>query len=425
MDFNRNMLYLYMETQDMYREKYKQLFPELNERSRRLVAAADAQFLGHGGIEIVHKASGLSRGTISQGMKELAEGTHLPEGRSRRAGGGRKKCIDTDGGLWPALDQLVSPVTRGDPQSPLRWTTKSTRKLALELNNKGHQVSHSTVGSLLKSNDYSLQGNRKGKEGSAHPDRDAQFQYIQDSCRTFLELGDPVISVDAKKKELVGHYKNGGQEWEKKGEPVLAEVHDFPDRKQWQQKSKERETLYTGKALPYGIYDLKDNTGYVNVGINHDTGEFAVASIRRWWNHLGQQRYSDRKRLLITADGGGSNGYRLRLWKKELQEFSDETGLEITVCHFPPGTSKWNKIEHRLFSFISINWRAKPLTSYQVIVNLIANTTTETGLKVYAALDENIYELRKKISDGIMASLNIQKHEFHGEWNYTIYPRNK
>jgi len=399
-----------MDEMTAYKNRYKRLLPELPERARRLVVAADAKARGYGGITFVHKASGISRVTINKGIKELAAGISLPKDKSRQPGGGRKKITEKDTTVLHDLRTLVSDTSRGDPESPLRWTCTSTRNLAKELKKKGHAITHTTVAVLLREDGYSLQSNRKTKEGLSSPDRDEQFRYISTCSKEYLTGGDPVISVDTKKKELVGNYKNSGQTWLPKGEPIAVNVHDFPDKEH-------------GKAVPYGIYDLGNDHGYVNVGINRDTGEFAVASIRRWWQHFGKERYGKSKRLLITADAGGSNGYRLRLWKKELQALADETGLEITVCHFPPGTSRWNKIEHRLFSFISINWNGRPLTSYEVIVNLIASTRTKTGLKVYAVLDDSKYELNKKVADAEIKALRIISHEFHGEWNYTIRPR--
>ena len=394
----------------VYTEKYKKLLPNLPERARRLVVGSDAKMLGRGGIAIIHKASGVSRKTIQKGVREVTEESSLPTERNRNNGGGRKALTDKDATLEADLLALVEDSSQGDPERPLKWTNKSLRTLSTELNKKNHAVSHTKAGHLLKQNDYRLQANKKTKEGTTHPDRDAQFNHISEQAKTYLDAGDPVISVDAKKKETVGNFKNPGQSWLPKGTPIEVNGHDFPDPK-------------VGKAVPYGMLDLGRNEGYVNVGINHDTGEFAVASIRRWWKHLGAERYPKSNKILITADAGGSNGYRLRLWKKELQQSADETNLEATVCHFPPGTSKWNKIEHRLFSFISINWKGKPLTSYGVIVNLIANTTTKTGLKVYAALDERTYQLKRKISDKEMKMLNIERDVFHGEWNYTIKPR--
>jgi hypothetical protein len=399
-----------MNEEETYKQKYKELLPELPERSRRLIVAADAKSRGYGGISFVFRASGMARSTIQRGIDELACGTTLPPDRSRRAGAGRKNIAQTDPGVTEDLLNLVKNSARGDPESPLQWTDMSTRILSKELIRKNYTISHTKVGQLLKENDYRLQANAKTREGGDHPDRDAQFQYIANQAKEYLTAKDPVISVDTKKKEMVGNYKNPGHQWLPKGKPIEVNTHDFPNP-------------HLGKAVPYGMLDLGRNEGYVNVGINHDTGEFAVASIKRWWEHLGKERYPKTKKILITADAGGSNGYRLRLWKKELQSFADETGLTVTVSHFPPGTSKWNKIEHRLFSFISINWKGKPLTSYEMIVNLIANTKTNTGLKVYAALDERVYQLKRKITDKEMKLLKIEPHEFHGEWNYTIKPR--
>src|SRR5438876_1419349 len=393
-----------------YTHKYAQLLSALDERAKRLVVASDAKVLGHGGIQIAHRASGLDRKTIARGLKELEAGVALAGNRIRQTGGGRKKLTEVDRTVLTDLHDLVADSSRGDPESPLRWTSKSTRTLATNLQARHHAISYGTVASLLAKEGYSLQANRKTAEGASHPDRDAQFQYINSRTKEYLAAGDPVISVDTKKKELVGNFKNSGQIWLPTGKPIEVNVHDFADKE-------------LGKAVPYGIYDIGADHGYVNVGITHDTGAFAVASIRRWWVQLGKEHYRHAKRLLITADSGGSNGYRLRLWKKELQAFADKTGLEITICHFPPGTSKWNKIKHRLFSFISINWRGRPLTSYEVIVNLIASTRTKTGLKVYAVLDGRKYQLRKKVSDNEMKVMQIMPHEFHGEWNYTIRPK--
>lgn len=395
---------------EIYRQKYQQLLPELSERSRRLVVAADAKAKGYGGSMFVHQASGISLPTIRKGIRELEAGVKLPENRDRQPGGGRKKITETDASLEKDLLDLVEDSAQGDPQSPLKWTNKSLRVLAKEMKTKHHAVSHTKAGQILKDNDYRLQANKKSKEGTNHPDRDKQFQHINQTAKKFLDAGDPVISVDTKKKELVGDYKNNGRIWLPKGKPIEVNMHDFPDKK-------------LGKAIPYGIYNIGNNQGYVNVGINHDTGEFAVSSIKRWWEYLGKERYRQVKQLLITADAGGSNGYRLRLWKKELQSFADDTGLSITVCHFPPGTSKWNKIEHKLFSFISINWKGRPLTNYEIIVNLIASTTTRTGLKVFASLDDRMYQLKRQISDEEMKALCVVPDEFHGEWNYTIRPR--
>lgn len=399
-----------MSEMEIYKQKYQQLLPELSERSRRLVVAADAKSRGLGGRLFVHKASGVSLPTIRRGIRELNVGVKLPENRDRQSGGGRKKITENDATLEKDLLGLVEDSAQGNPESILKWTNKSLRTLAKEMQTKYHTVSHTKAGDILKNNDYRLQANKKSKEGTDHPDRDAQFQHINQTAKDFIDNRNPVISVDTKKKELVGNYKNNGQIWLPKGKPTEVNMHDFPDKK-------------FGKAIPYGIYNVKDNQGYVNIGINHDTSEFAVASIKRWWDYLGKERHGKSKKILITADSGGSNGYRLRLWKKELQSFADQTGLEVTVCHFPPGTSKWNKIEHKLFSFISINWKGKPLTSYEVIVNLIASTKTQTGLKVFAALDERNYQLKRKVSNEEMASLCLVPNEFHGEWNYTIKPR--
>lgn len=399
-----------MSEEERYTQKYTMLLPELPERSRRLIVAADAQSLGYGGVSFAHRASGMARSTIQRGIDELDAGTRLPPDRNRRSGAGRKPITETDPSVTADLLTLAEDAAKGDPESPLQWIDTSTRTLSKELGKHHHTVSYTKVGQLLKANDYRLQGNVKSEEGATHPDRDAQFRYIATTSQDYLATKDPVISVDTKKKELVGNFKNQGQQWLPKGKPIEVNTHDFPDPTH-------------GKAVPYGAFDIGRNEGYVNVGINHDTGEFAVASIKRWWEHLGKSRYPKTQKILITADAGGSNGYRLRLWKKELQAFADETQLEITVCHFPPGTSKWNKIEHRLFSFISINWKGRPLTSYEVIVNLIAHTKTSTGLKVYAALDDRVYPLKKKVTDTEMKLLKIEPHEFHGEWNYTIKPR--
>ena len=395
---------------EIYQRKYQQLLPTLSERSRRLVVAADANARGHGGCMFVHRASGISLPTIRRGIRELNAGATLPQERDRQSGGGRKPITQIDSTIQGDLLDLVEDSCQGNPESPLRWTNKSLRSLSKELLAKNHTISHTKVGQLLKANDYRLQANKKMREGSSPLDRDEQFGHISNKAQEFLDAGNPVISVDTKKKELVGNYKNNGCTWLPKGKPIEVNLHDFPDKQ-------------LGNAVPYGIYDITHDHGYVNVGMNHDTAEFSVASINRWWQPLGKERYRQSKQLLITADSGGSNGYRLRLWKKELQTFADETGIEITVCHFPPGTSKWNKIEHKLFSFISINWRAKPLTSYQVIVNLIGATKTGTGLRVYAVLDERHYPLKKKVSDKEMKQLRIEPDEFHGEWNYTIKPR--
>jgi transposase len=389
--------------------KWNTLMPHLDERQRRLLAAAEARVLGYGGVSLVAQASGLSRTTIHKAMAELDE-PPSSDGKVRRPGGGRKLLCEQDPKLLDVLEQLVAPTTRGDPMSPLRWTCKSTRQLADALSERGHAVGHSVVAELLKSMGYSLQANAKTIEGKQHPDRDAQFQYINRLTKRSLRRRFPAISVDAKKKELVGQYRGAGQEWQPKGQPEPVRTHDFPDKK-------------VGKAIPYGIYDMGRNEGWVNVGCDHDTSSFAVESIRRWWRYMGRKIYPDITELLVCADGGGSNGYRLRLWKVELQQLADETGLAITVCHFPPGTSKWNKIEHRLFAHITMNWRGRPLVSHEVVVNLIGATTTRTGLKVKARLDTSIYPIKIKVPDQDMMNLNIKPHKFHGEWNYTISPR--
>ncbi|HEV7667737.1 MAG TPA: ISAzo13 family transposase [Thermoanaerobaculia bacterium] len=391
--------------------RFKLLEKHLDERQRRLVAAAEAEALGLRGISLVSRSTGVSRRAIRQGLEELREAA--PSGRSehqiRRAGGGRKKTIEKDPSLRADLERLLEPATRGDPESPLRWTSKSVRHLAKELQEGGHQISHQLVSELLHELGYSLQANRKTLEGAEHPDRDGQFKHIHRRVGLFLRHGDPVISVDTKKKELVGIFKNGGREWRPQGNPEKVLVHDFVNPE-------------LGRAIPYGVYDLGSNSGWVSVGIDHDTASFAVESIRRWWQSMGRPLYQDRKRLLITADGGGSNGSRLRLWKVELQKLANELGMEISVCHFPPGTSKWNKIEHRLFSFISMNWRGKPLLTYQVIVSLIAATTTEEGLKVRAALDPATYPAGIKVSDAEVGELKLKPARFHGEWNYSLAP---
>jgi Rhodopirellula transposase DDE domain len=395
--------------------KYRALLPELDERRRRQWAAAEARELGWGGVSLVARATGLSRPTITAGLRELEQSTTqraAQAARVRRPGGGRRLVTEADPGLLAALESLVEPVTRGDPESPLRWTCKSTRRLAEELVRQDHRVGARTVAILLHKAGYSLQANRKAREGLDHPDRNAQFEYINASVARALIRDQPAISVDTKKKELVGDFKNGGSEWRPQGVPEEVRVHDFLDK-----------TL--GKAIPYGVYDMVNNQGWVSVGITHDTAQFATNSIRRWWQEMGQARFSKAKELLITADGGGSNGHRTRLWKVSLQALADELGLTLNVCHFPPGTSKWNKIEHRLFSFITMNWRGKPLVSLQTIVNLIANTTTGTGLIVKAALDTNHYDTEIKVSNEELAGLQLKRHEFHGDWNYTITPRRK
>ncbi len=384
---------------------------------RRLVAAAESEAIGYGGVSAVARATGVSRRAITEGLKELRQQklsgeAESAQSRIRRKGAGRKRTVDKDPALLEDLDRLVDPVTRGDPESPLRWTCKSVRKLAEELQSEGHAVSYQTVAELLHDLDYSLQANQKTLEGSQHADRDRQFEYINGKAKRYLKQGEPVISVDTKKKELVGDFKNAGREWQLKDQPERVRVHDFEIR----QPDK-------GKVAPYGVYDLGRNVGWVSVGVDHDTAAFAVESIRRWWRWMGRRSYPKARRLLITADSGGSNGSRVRLWKWELQQFADETGLEISVCHFPPGTSKWNKIEHRLFSFISQNWRGKPLISHEVIINLIAATTTATGLAVKSKLDSNIYPAGLKVSDQQMAELRLRRDKFHGDWNYSLLAR--
>jgi transposase len=391
-------------------ERYRALAGELDERRRRLWAAAEARSHGHGGIAAVARATGIAENTIRAGLRELESGHALETSRVRRAGGGRKPITETDPTLLCDLERLVDPESRGDPCQPLRWTAKSVRRLAEGLRELGHRVSHETVARLLRVLGYSLQANRKTREGASHPDRDAQFAHINQTIRAALDAGQPAISVDTKKKELVGDFKNGGREWRPKGTPELVRTHDFKDKQ-------------LGKAIPYGVYDLANDEGWVSVGIDHDTAQFAVASIRAWWEHLGSGRYPDATTLTITADCGGSNGNRTRLWKTELQRLADETGLAIQVRHFPPGTSKWNKIEHRLFSFISQNWRGKPLVSRQVIVNLIGATTTRSGLEVYARLDDRSYPRDVKVSGAELAAVELERHDFHPEWNYTIKPR--
>jgi hypothetical protein len=388
--------------------RYAVLCPYLDERQRRLVLAAEAAELGRGGIKAVALATGVHPDTVAKGVREL-EGGAEPSGRVRAPGGGRKPATETDPGLVPALRALVDPETRGDPESPLVWTTKSTKNLAGALTAAGHGVSDRTVARLLRAQGFSLQANAKVTEGRQHVDRDAQFGYLNTAVIEHLAAGAPVLSVDTKKKELVGQFHNGGREYQPTGSPVRVTVHDFPDKQ-------------LGKAIPYGIYDLAANTGWVSVGADHDTSAFAVATLRRWWNTVGRHRYPDTDRLLICADGGGSNGYRVRAWKIELARFAAETGLTITVCHLPPGTSKWNKIEHRLFSQITMNWRGRPLTSHQVIVDLIGATRTATGLTVRAELDTDTYPIGIKYTKKQVDALPITRHDFHGEWNYTVAP---
>jgi transposase len=391
-------------------ERFKRLRGVLDERSRRLLVAAESEAMGPRGISTVARATGVSRQVIRQGIAELKQAAVLPERRIRRSGGGRKSAVKLDPSLKADLEELLESTTRGDPESPLRWTCRSVRNLEAELKSRGHAVSHQVVADLLHELEYSLQANRKTSEGTSHPDRNAQFEYVNNKVKQYLAGKEPVISVDTKKKELVGDFKNGGQELRPKGDPEKVRIHDFPIPE-------------LGRANPYGIYDIGLNTGWVSVGVDHDTAEFAVESIRRWWRSMGQQAYPQATRLLITADGGGSNGSRVRLWKLELQKFADETPLSIAVCHFPPGTSKWNKIEHRLFSRITQNWRGKPLISLEVIVSLIAAERTTTGLKVHSELDSRAYAKGIKVSDQEIAQLNLHRDEFHGEWNYEIHPR--
>jgi transposase len=404
-----------MLSKDALKEKYKALSPLLDERSLRLAIAADAKAMGYGGISQVARASGFSRTTIHAGIKELesqeieAPALSASSPRIRRPGGGRKPLKEKDETIITALEQLLDPVTRGDPMSPLRWTCKSTSELAKELKRMGYQVSQRTVWRLLDEMGYSMQSNRKTLEGSTHPDRNAQFEFINQTVQDFLARGLPVISVDAKKKELIGPFKNEGKQWLKKGEPVKVRVYDFLDHE-------------LGKAIPYGVYDIGRNEGWVSVGIDHDTAEFAAETIYRWWEEMGRHAYPDAKELLITADGGGSNGSRVRLWKVCLQILAEKLDLTIHVRHFPPGTSKWNKIEHRMFCHITRNWRGRPLESRMIVVNLISNTTTNAGLIIQADLDEHIYQTGLNISDKVMAALMITKCEFHGEWNYKFGP---
>lgn len=390
--------------------KFASVWALLDERTRRLMAASEAQTLGYGGISEVRRACGLSRKAIAKGMQEIEDGTAPPQGRVRRPGAGRKAIVVHDPRLLAALERLIDPETRGDPESPLRWICKSTRTLAAQLTRQKHPISHVKVAQLLHGQGYSLQSNRKTEEGQDHADRDAQFHHINAQVKRALAKGTPVISVDTKKKELLGNYDNSGQQWLPAKKPVKVNGHDFPGPD-------------VPRAYPYGVYDVERNTGFVNVGTNHDTGAFAVASIRGWWRAEGRKLYPKTRNLLITADGGGSNGSRLRLWKLELQKLADETGLAIAVCHFPPGTSKWNKIEHRLFSFISSNWRGEPLRDYETIVRLIARTTTVKGLKVTCRLDRRKYPTGRKVTDEDMKRVNLERATFHGDWNYTIRPQ--
>lgn len=395
---------------DAIRERFSVQAQRLDERGRRLFAAAEARAAGHGGIAAVSRATGIAASTIGRGLAELDDPTPLDPDRVRRRGGGRKALTETDPQLVRDLERLVAPDERGDPMSPLRWTCKSLRQLARELRDMGHQISHTVVGELLKSLKFSLQANRKTREGADHPDRDAQFRHINEAVAEAMADQQPVISVDTKKKELVGDFKNQGREWRPQGNPEEVRVHDFVIKE-------------LGRAIPYGVYDIANNVGWVSVGIDHDTAAFAVQTIRRWWQEISAIRYPNATKLVITADGGGSNGSRVRLWKRELQGLADELGIAIEVHHLPPGTSKWNKIEHRLFSFITMNWRAKPLVSYQVIVDLISATTTEKGLTVHCTLDPGTYPKGITVSDAEMAAINIKRDDFHGDWNYTISPR--
>jgi hypothetical protein len=392
--------------------RFNALSPSLDEKGRRLFAASEARAAGRGGIEAVSQATGIARSTIGRGLADLRSGAVMFSARIRRRGGGSKPATETQPGILEALNELVQSSIRGDPEAPLLWTSKSQSRLSAALAELGFIAGQKLVGRLLKRLGFSLQANAKTREGTSHPDRNAQFEHINAEVKAFQAAGQPAISVDTKKKELVGDFKNGGRELRPKGQPEPVRVHDFviPE---------------LGKAVPYGIYDIANNAGWVNLGISHDTAVFSVESIRRWWYELGAARHPTATRLLITADCGGSNGVRLRLWKRELQVLADELGIAISVCHLPPGTSKWNRVEHRLFAFITMNWRGKPLVSYQVIVQLIANTTTDTGLTVACRLDGNAYAKGIKVSDAEMASLNIQPAAFHGEWNYTISPRQK
>ena len=396
-----------MSTQLGLKQKLYEIWPLLDERTRRVMAANEALSLGFGGISEVHRACGLSRKAIAKGMREIQEGIVPPTGRIRCPGAGRKSITESNPRLLEALEALIDSQTRGDPESPLRWICKSTRTIAAQLTRKKHLVSHTKVAQILNDLNYSLQSNRKAEEGAGHPDRDKQFRHINAAVKQCLKQGVPVISVDTKKKELIGNYDNAGQQWLPAKRPKKVQGHDFPNPG-------------IPRAYPYGIYDLGRNAGFVNVGTDHDTGAFAVASIRGWWHFEGRRLYPNAGMILITADGGGSNGSRLRLWKLELQKFADQTGLCISVCHFPPGTSKWNKIEHRLFSFITSNWRGEPLRDYETIVNLIAKTTTAKGLKVTCRLDRRKYPTGRKISDEEMKNINVERNKFHGDWNYVI-----
>ena len=392
--------------------KYESILPLLSERQRRIYLSIEAKHFGYGGITKVSKLSGVSRVVITKGKKELEKNKKVPIESSREKGGGRKKAIDKHPKIKKELKKIIEPHTRGEPESPLLWTSKSLRKISAELEVKGYLVSYRVVGEILKSEGFSLQANRKTDEGKSHPDRNEQFHHIHQNVSVFQSAGNPVISVDAKKKELIGNFKNNGKKWRPKGQPEETKVYDFSSDA-------------NGKVTPYGVYDITNNKGWVSVGIDKDTSEFAVQSIRNWWYKMGQFHFEKPTKLLITADGGGSNGSRVRLWKKELQDFANEINMEISICHFPPGTSKWNKIEHKLFSYISLNWRGKPLTSYEVVVNLIGSTTTANGLEVNSELDRNIYEKGIKVIDKDFKKINIVKDSFHGEWNYTIRPNHQ
>ncbi len=392
------------------REKYQRVSDSFSELSRRLWAGNESLSMGYGGIAIVSEATGLSKDTIKKGMNEISKNSY-PRDTIRRSGGGRKG-FSKDPDIWNALRNLVEPAISGDPQSPMRWISKSLRHLQHAMNESGYRMSYVSVGNILHDMDFNLKKNRKTREGKSHPDRNEQFQHINDKAIEFMEADDPVISVDTKKKELIGNFRNGGEEWKPKGEVDHVNVYDFLGDAE-------------GKAIPYGVYDIKNNEGWVSIGIDHDTAEFAVESIRRWWNLLGRKRYPHAKRLIVTADGGGSNGSRVRLWKTELQEFADQNDLDVTVCHFPPGMSKWNKIEHRMFSYITMNWRSRPLVTYEIIVELIGNTRTGTGLKISSALDPGEYEKGRKVSDEELEKLKLIRDDFHGEWNYTIKSRKR
>ena len=405
-----------IETLQRLESIYHSLRPVMDERMRRQWAAAEAQAYGWGGIRAVSRSTGMSPNTIAKGLLELSIRENDPtlaiSIRLRKEGGGRKRQTDIDTGLLTALEYLIDPVTRGDPQSPLRWTCKSTTRLAIELSAQGHPVSASTVGRLLIADGYSLQSNRKTKEGTSHPDRDAQFEHINQTVKAFQARGQPVISVDTKKKELIGEFRNPGREWQRKGEPVEVLVHDFIDKQ-------------LGKVIPYGVYDVSANQGWVSVGIDHDTARFATQAIGRWWDKMGVTGYPQAGELLITADGGGSNGSRNRLWKVTLQDLATDLDMPISVCHFPPGTSKWNKIEHRMFSHITQNWRGQPLVSHEVVINLIAATTTQHGLTIQAELDPGVYPTGTLVTDDELAAVNLEHGDFHGDWNYRIFPARK